>query len=83
MKKPNSQQLINFLNEKWHGAQCTMCGSNDWSVTDKVFELREFNDGNLVIGGPNSSIVPLIPITCKNCGNTVFVNPMVIGLLKE
>lgn len=83
MRRPNSQQIINFLNERWSGGQCPMCGSIDWNVTDKVFELREFNDGNLVIGGPNNSIVPVIPVTCKNCGNTVFFNPMAVGLLKE
>ena len=83
MKKPNSQEIIDFLNDKWNGTPCPMCRKGEWSVTDKVFELREFHEGNLVIGGPGTPIVPVIPVTCKNCGNTVLINPMVVGLLKE
>lgn len=48
----------------------------------QIFELREFNDGNFVLG-PNSAITPVIPVTCSNCGNTVFVNALIAGLLKE
>lgn len=83
MNKINGQELINYLNDKWHGARCPLCGEGNWSVTDKVFELREFNDGNFVLGGPNSAITPVIPVTCANCGNTVFINALVTGLLKE
>lgn len=49
----------------------------------KVFELREFNDGNFVLGGPNSSIVPLIPVTCDKCGNTVLINALSTELVKK
>lgn len=83
MKKVQSQQIIDFLNEKWSGARCPLCGNSGWNITDKCFELREFNDGNLILGGPNSSVLPVIPVTCKNCGNTVFVNALMTGLLKE
>ena len=47
-----------------------------------MFELREFNDGNIIAGG-SSSILPVIPVTCNNCGHTVFVNAMSSGLMKE
>ena len=83
MNKINGQELINYLNDKWHGVRCPLCGAGNWSVTDKVFELREFNDGNFVLGGPNGAITPVIPVTCANCGNTVFINALVTGLLKE
>jgi len=83
MDKANGQEIIEFLNNKWHGARCPLCGEGKWNVTDKVFELREFNGGNFVLGGPNSAITPIIPITCENCGNTVLINALVTGLLKE
>jgi hypothetical protein len=44
-----------------------------------IYELREFHGGNMVIGG-NSSIVPLVPVTCKVCGNTVLFNPLIVGI---
>lgn len=83
MKKPNGQEIINFLNERWAGASCPLCGCKEWNATEKIFELREFNDGNLVLGGPNNAITPVIPVTCKNCGNTIFINALTTGLLKE
>lgn len=82
MKKADSNEIINFLNTKWSGVSCPLCGGREWSVTDKFFELREFQDGNIIIGG-NSAITPVIPVTCKNCGNTVLINAITTGLLKE
>ena len=38
---------------------------------------------NLVLGGAKSSIVPVIPVTCSKCGNTVFINAIVANLLEE
>lgn len=84
MKKPTGQEVIAYLNSKWKNQTCPMCGNRAWNVTeDKIFELREFNDGNLVVGGPGSSIYPVIPVTCGNCGNTIFVSALSTGLMKE
>lgn len=83
MQKATGTEIINFLNSKWNGTPCTMCHGREWNVTDKLFELREFNNGDLIIGGPNSAITPLIPVTCKNCGNTILINALTTGLLKE
>jgi hypothetical protein len=55
-----------------------MCGSGPWSVQDKVFQLTEFHEGSVIIGGP---VVPVIPVTCGNCGHTVLVNAIVAGLM--
>lgn len=83
MKKADGKEIIDFLSDKWHAAVCPMCGGREWNATDKIFELREFNEGNAVIGGAKSAVFPIIPVTCKNCGNTVFINALTTGLLKE
>lgn len=82
MKKSSGQEIINFLNDKWRGAVCPLCKGREWNVSGEIFELREFNNGDLVIGG-KSKIFPVIPVTCKNCGNTVFISALSTGLLKE
>ena len=38
----------------------------------------EFNQGNLVLGG---QLVPVVPVVCNNCGNTVLVNAILAGLI--
>lgn len=80
MEKKDTEKLIAFLNTKWQGRPCPMCQAGKWSVQDKVFELREFHGGGLVIGG--TPIVPVIPVTCENCGNTIFLNAITAGIVK-
>lgn len=79
-KKIDGEKLINHLKEKWKGKPCQMCGTGNWNISDSIFELREYNKGNIVIGG--GPIIPIVPITCDNCGNTVFVNAIKAGLIE-
>lgn len=77
----NTENFIQHLNTTWGEKPCPMCGSNNWTVSDKIYELREFHDGNLVIGsGP---IYPVIPVSCNNCGNSVFVNALISGAIEK
>ena len=55
-----------------------MCNVGNWSVQDSVFQLLEFNPTGLVLGGP---VIPVIPVACSNCGNTVLVNAIIAGLI--
>lgn len=51
------------------------------SVMPTLMELREFHGGDFVVGG--SPIVPLAVLTCNNCGNTILINALAVGLLDE
>lgn len=80
MTEIDIQKLIKFLKDKWGSVECPLCHSNRWTVQNRVFELREFHRGGMVIGsGP---IVPVVPITCENCGNTVLVNAIIAGVVE-
>lgn len=81
MIKIDQDKLISILNKKWKYRICPMCGSGDWIVSDKIFELREFN--NEYINKYDLPIQPLVTITCKECGNTVLINPLVLDLLSK
>ena len=60
--------------------ECLLCrGQIVWDVT--IFELREFNRGSLLIGGKDSSLIPLITATCQNCGHIEFFNAIKLGLI--
>lgn len=82
MSNYDSKQLIEYLNEKWKGKGCPMCDENQWAISDKAMEIREFHGGNLVVG-QNSSIQPVIPINCGNCGNTMLVNGLIAGVIER
>ena len=80
-KKIDTQKLINHLNQKWGQVKCPLCNHGQWNISDTVYELREYNDGNMVIG--NVPIVPVVPVTCMNCGNTVLVNALLSGAVAQ
>lgn len=76
-RKKAVEKLIVFLS-----TPCNACQHREWILNDKIFELREFEGGNLVIGG-KSSVFPVIPVTCKQCGNTLFFNAIQLGLIER
>jgi hypothetical protein len=81
MANYDSAPVLKHLQEKWGNRVCPMCGVGSWNVQDSVFQLTEFNDGAvLVVGGPR---IPVIPITCANCGNTILVNGITAGAVKH
>lgn len=80
MAKFNAQKIIDHLKDKWQNRTCPLCGHGNWNVSDSVYELREFNDGALMVGG--APIVPVVPVTCNNCGNTIMVNAILSGAIE-
>jgi hypothetical protein len=82
MKLTDAQhkQLLEHLKRTWKApVSCPVCRANDWEVSPDIYELREFHGGSMVIGG-SSTIIPIAPVTCKTCGNTVLFNPLLAGI---
>lgn len=79
-EKVASDKLIKFLNEKWGDRACPMCNKGPWEVQGKIFQLSEFSGGGLVVGGP---LIPVVPVSCSNCGHTVLVNALISGTLQR
>lgn len=79
MAKFEGHQAIAHLQNKWSGRPCPMCATGNWNVQDSTFQLTEFNQGAMVLGGP---VIPVIPIVCNNCGNTLLINAITAGVIK-
>jgi hypothetical protein len=73
-------RLVGFMNHRLRAAMpCQLCGTpGPWTVSDNIWEVREFSSGGLKVGGP---IYPVLAVTCTTCGNTLFVNAIVAGVL--
>lgn len=79
--KVNREKLIATINEKWQTKMCPMCGKNNWTIdTNMMTMLGVGEDKSINLGG---KILPVVPITCNECGNTIFVNPLAIGCVDE
>lgn len=76
----NFKKINEHIAKKWQApVACPVCKQNNWSVSSEILELREFHGGSMVIGR-SSAVVPIVPVTCSNCGNTVLFNPLVAGI---
>jgi hypothetical protein len=80
-KKEQVQKIIEHLNTKWGNRPCPMCSTSSWTVSDTIYELREFHGGNIVLG--NGPIYPIVPVSCNNCGNTIIVNAIQAGAVER
>ena len=75
----DAQEFAAWLNSQWQGRKlCPICQNNNWALSEKPLELREFHGGGFLVGAP---IVPLASATCKVCGYTLLFNAIAAGLL--
>ncbi len=51
---------------------CPICGTNDWGIND-VANLPVRPEGVEVLLD-TTKVYPLVPVTCKKCGYTFFIN---------
>ncbi len=77
----NTKKLLEHLQAKWQTTPCPMCKARQWNIQERSFELREFHGGNMVLGG--GPIIPVVPVVCTNCGNTILINSLVAGVEEE
>lgn len=73
------EKFTKFLDDKQTYPECSYCGENKFSASEKVVEMREYRGGNVVTGGLTMAFVPLV---CLNCGNTFFFNARVARVEK-
>ena len=76
------KKVLQHLEASWQGNKsCPVCTHNQWHFGDSVFQLMEFVDGvALKVGGV---VIPLIPLTCKTCGNTLLFNAIRLGAVSQ
>ena len=81
--KLNTEQ-IGYLKDKLSTQlkkNCQFCDKNNWILSDALFEIREFSGGGLVLG--SSAVIPIIVITCNNCGNMIFINAVSLKIINK
>ncbi len=57
--------------------KCPTCSGSDWFLGDILVRVQA---SNALVGGVG---FPLIGMVCKKCGNTQFLNTLVMGILKN
>lgn len=73
------EQILRTVKERLPNlGSCATCRSNEWTLADGVvaFPLQDSAEA-YALGGPT---MPCIAIVCKVCGNTLFLNAVVLRL---
>lgn len=73
-------QVIGYL-KKWKNAQCSICGFDDWAVASTVFVLPEYMGSKALSYTTIQAAFPVIPLTCKTCGNVLLVSAIAAGVV--
>lgn len=64
------------------GITCPVCRNKQWIINNIVLESREFQHGDLILGG-KSTIMPFVTITCSRCAHTLFFNAIRLGIVNS
>ena len=79
--KVNRDKLLKTINEKRKKKNCPMCGNNDWTIDNNMRAMVGIDENKSIqLGG---QIIPVVTITCRECGNTILVNPLIINCTEE
>jgi hypothetical protein len=73
-------RLLETLDAVWPDPKiCPLCRNTTWDTLDIVFELKSYApEGERE---EEQTVMPLVPLTCKNCGNTILINVIAAGVL--
>ena len=79
LNNEQSEKLFAHLNKSGQTPHCSVCNGDNWGVSDTIFELNEFRRSGLALR--EQIVYPIIPVTCLDCGYTMFINPVIIGII--
>jgi hypothetical protein len=71
----NTLELVKFLNEKIKNTKCPLCEKDDWKISEHLYGLVNLDMGNGILSNP------VIPIVCRECGNTILIQADKTGAL--
>lgn len=76
-------KIAQLVTEKWgaEGSACPICKQRKWLVGQHLVTPPIITSGGRVILGGGLAY-PFVQILCQNCGNTQFLNAMILGVMK-
>jgi hypothetical protein len=79
LTEAQQQLIVRQLQNVWKGARaCPACAQpTKWEIGG-IMELREYHEGNVVLGG---SLTPVVVVVCEKCGGTQLFNAIKLGLV--
>lgn len=81
LTEEQTQKMQEFFNsESFKNGNCPICGNGEFTFLSTVYKLTAFNRPNTPTIEQQHSEYPVIPVVCKKCGYTMFMNPLGAGI---
>lgn len=77
--KIDNQKALEYVNNL-NVSKCSLCGHTKWGLSDKIFQLTEFTPDGV---GAETSVFPVLVVSCNNCGNTHLINAITAGIVEK
>lgn len=75
IKLRSIEKLAPILSEH----RCQVCGNKNFTLSG-VFIMLEYYGTKIFLGG---EIMPMVPVVCTNCSNTIFFNAIFLGVVDD
>ena len=80
-----AERALDLVKEKLgkRRIECQLCGNSNWQIQDKpvfVFIVDPDFGHTSLLHGSSQDGLPFVVMACKSCGNTLFINSMILGL---
>jgi hypothetical protein len=72
------KKIVDLLHK--HQPTCAVCGKKDYNVHEHLISLAPAKSTENIIFGAAGTLYPFAMVTCKHCGNTNFLNSVILGL---
>jgi predicted nucleic-acid-binding Zn-ribbon protein len=75
------KKILKNLEDKWPPQRrvCPICNNNKFEMPGNIFQISQYFPTKLIVG----PIVPLIVVTCTNCGYTLLFNALTLQAIKR
>ena len=78
-KQELRERAVAAIQSNWAGSKvCPFCLKSNWTVGD-LSAIPNFVPPNLNLG----SLHPTVPLVCETCGNTLWFNAIIAGVVER
>lgn len=79
-----AERALTIVNQKLGARKllCQLCGDSNWGLESQpaYVPVLDAVSRKPLVSDSKQEALPLLALTCKNCGNTLLMNTKVLGL---
>ncbi|HEV7937852.1 MAG TPA: hypothetical protein VGP18_07495 [Solirubrobacteraceae bacterium] len=75
----DQEALSRWFSEKWNHGPCPVCATDLWTPLPRLGVVPNLNP----LGPGAINVVPVLLVSCTNCGYMLAINALVAGIVQE